>query len=225
MMLTGGPALAAKSIRQMVPTAASILPPAVAKTVYENISAGMPVICYHLDGSGSGTTSTTAQNGGAASETKPQQTQPAAETKPQQSQAASNNPSGVHETTAPRTEEVPSHPLRRSRRLQLLSQPPRHSRHPSRPPRRLSRPARLPLVPVRRRLIRDRTVPARALHPQFFIRWSGKRRYIRRHSERTRWSGSSSGGLSGSGVSSTPGVSQTPGPRGLRREWDNYLTK
>lgn len=32
--------------------------------------------------SGSGTTSTTAQNGGAASETKPQQTQSAAETKP-----------------------------------------------------------------------------------------------------------------------------------------------
>lgn len=60
----------------------------------------MPVICYHLDGSGSGTTSTTAQNGGAASETKPQQTQSAAETKPQQSQAASNNPSGAHETTA-----------------------------------------------------------------------------------------------------------------------------
>ncbi len=54
------------------------LPPAVAKTVYENISAGMPVLCYHLQGSGSGTTSTTAQNGGAAAaETKPQQTQPA----------------------------------------------------------------------------------------------------------------------------------------------------
>ncbi|MFR5732493.1 MAG: L,D-transpeptidase family protein [Clostridium sp.] len=30
------------------------LPPAVAKTVYENISAGMPVLCYHLQGSGSG---------------------------------------------------------------------------------------------------------------------------------------------------------------------------
>ena len=54
------------------------LPPAVAKTVYENISAGMPVLCYHLQGSESGTTSTTAQNGGAsAAETKPQPTQPA----------------------------------------------------------------------------------------------------------------------------------------------------
>ena len=49
------------------------LPPAVAKTVYENISAGMPVLCYHLQGAESGTTSTTAQNGGAsAAETKPQ---------------------------------------------------------------------------------------------------------------------------------------------------------
>ena len=54
------------------------LPPAVAKTVYENISAGMPVLCYHLQGSESGTTSTTAQNGGAsAAETKPQPTHPA----------------------------------------------------------------------------------------------------------------------------------------------------
>lgn len=26
------------------------LPPAVAKTIYENISAGIPVLCYHLDG-------------------------------------------------------------------------------------------------------------------------------------------------------------------------------
>ena len=70
------------------------LPPAVAKTVYENISAGMPVLCYHLQGSGSGTTSTTAQNGGAsAAETKPQQTQ----------QAQTNTESGqgsTHETAA-----------------------------------------------------------------------------------------------------------------------------
>lgn len=61
------------------------LPPAVAKTVYENISAGMPVICYHLDGTGDGKTSTAAQNG--AVESNPQQTtaaQTPAETKAQQ---------------------------------------------------------------------------------------------------------------------------------------------
>ena len=77
------------------------LPPAVAKTIYENISAGMPVLCYHLDGSGSGTTSTTAQNGGTASETKPQQTQPAqtaAETKAPQT--AESGQGGSHETAA-----------------------------------------------------------------------------------------------------------------------------
>ena len=70
------------------------LPPAVAKTVYENISAGMPVLCYHLQGSESGTTSTTAQNGGAsAAETKPQPTQ----------QAQTNTESGqgsTHETAS-----------------------------------------------------------------------------------------------------------------------------
>ena len=59
----------------------------------------MPVLCYHLDGSGgSGTTSTTAQNRGAALETKPQQTakpaQTESETKPQPTtarSAAANN--------------------------------------------------------------------------------------------------------------------------------------
>ena len=68
------------------------LPPAVAKTVYENISAGMPVLCYHLQGSGSGTTSTTAQNGGAAAaETKPQPPQPA---------NAESGQGSTHETAA-----------------------------------------------------------------------------------------------------------------------------
>lgn len=87
------------------------LPPAVAKTIYENISAGMPVICYHLDGSASGKTSTTAQNGGTASETKPQQTQPAqtaAETKAQQNaesgqgstETAASQPDGASQSSA-----------------------------------------------------------------------------------------------------------------------------
>lgn len=34
------------------------LPPAIAQTIYENISAGTPVLCYHLDGTESGKTST-----------------------------------------------------------------------------------------------------------------------------------------------------------------------
>lgn len=47
------------------PTAASILPPAVAKTIYENISAGDPVLCYHLDGTESSKTSGTKKDGTA----------------------------------------------------------------------------------------------------------------------------------------------------------------
>ena len=42
------------------------LPPAVAKTIYENISAGDPVLCYHLDGTESASTSGTKKDEMAA---------------------------------------------------------------------------------------------------------------------------------------------------------------
>lgn len=52
------------------------LPPAVAKTIFENIAAGVPVLCYHL----SGTESQTASNGTSKpAETKPAETKPATE--------------------------------------------------------------------------------------------------------------------------------------------------
>lgn len=41
------------------------LPPAVAKTIYENISAGDPVLCYHMDGTESSSTSGTKKDGEA----------------------------------------------------------------------------------------------------------------------------------------------------------------
>lgn len=41
------------------------LPSAVAKTIYENISAGDPVLCYHLDGTESSSTSGTKKDGEA----------------------------------------------------------------------------------------------------------------------------------------------------------------
>lgn len=47
------------------------LPPAVAKTIFENIAAGVPVLCYHLPG----TESQTASNGTS----KPAETKPATE--------------------------------------------------------------------------------------------------------------------------------------------------
>ena len=44
----------------------AFLPPAVAKTIYENISAGDPVLCYHLDGTESASTSGTKKDETAA---------------------------------------------------------------------------------------------------------------------------------------------------------------
>ncbi len=189
------------------------LPPAVAKTVYENISAGMPVICYHLDGSGSGTTSTTAQNGGAASETKPQQTQPAAETKPQQSQAASNNPSGVHETTAAQNGG--------SSQSSAAAQPTTAAPQPTTAAQPASQPTTAASQPTS--AASSGSGQAQAYPGQ---NSSGQSSSSGSSSSGGPGSGgtsggiqnapggpgSSSGGLSGSGVSSTPGVSQTPGP-------------
>lgn len=189
------------------------LPPAVAKTVYENISAGMPVICYHLDGSGSGTTSTTAQNGGAVSETKPQQTQPAAETKPQQSQAASNNPSGAHETTAAQNGG--------SLQSSAAAQPTTAAPQPTTAAQPASQPTTAASQPTS--AASSGSGQAQAYPGQ---NSSGQSSSSGSSSSGGPGSGgtsggiqnapggpgSSSGGLSGSGVSSTPGVSQTPGP-------------
>lgn len=53
------------------------LPPAVAKTIYENISAGAPVLCYHLDGTESSSTSGTKKDGEAETTAAPATTAPA----------------------------------------------------------------------------------------------------------------------------------------------------
>lgn len=45
------------------------LPPAVAKTIYENIEAGIPVLCYHLDGTEKSKTTSTESSTAAKSET------------------------------------------------------------------------------------------------------------------------------------------------------------
>ena len=183
------------------------LPPAVAKTIYENISAGMPVICYHLDGSGSGTTSTTAQNGGAASETKPQQTQPAAETKPQQSQAASDNPSGAHETTAAQNGG--------SSQSSAAAQPTTAAPQPTTAAQPASQPTTAASQPTS--AASSGSGQAQAYPGQ---NSSGQSSSSGSSSSSGPGSGGTSGGTqsapggpgSSSGVSSTPGVSQTPGP-------------
>lgn len=84
------------------------LPPAVAKTIYENISAGMPVLCYHLDGTGSESTSTTTKvkettaATTAAAETTPAET--VAQTQPAETTAAAV----PTETSAAAAETVPA---------------------------------------------------------------------------------------------------------------------
>lgn len=74
------------------------LPASVAKTIYENIDAGMPVLCYHLDGTGSKTTT----SGSGAEKPAQQETAAVSETS-----AAAGNPS-VPETSASVPETAPS---------------------------------------------------------------------------------------------------------------------
>lgn len=84
------------------------LPPAAAKTIYENISAGMPVLCYHLDG-----TESTA----SGTQTKPAQTKPAettpAETKPAETRPAETTPVETKpvETTPAETKPAQTEPM------------------------------------------------------------------------------------------------------------------
>ena len=171
------------------------LPPAVAKTIYENISAGMPVLCYHLDGSGSGTTSTTAQNGGAASETKPQQTQPAqteSETKPQPTTAAQ-----PQQTTAAQPQPTTAAQPQPT----TAAQPqPTTAAQPASQPTSAQSPGSA------------QAYPGQNSSGQNASSGSSSSGGPGSGSNGTQSSPGGPGGASGSGVSSSPGVSQTPGP-------------
>lgn len=82
------------------------LPPSVAKTIFDNISAGTPVICYNLPGTEKSTTSGTAK----PAETKPAETTAPAETPaPPETQApapAETQAPGPAPTTAPTQAET-----------------------------------------------------------------------------------------------------------------------
>lgn len=99
------------------------LPPSVAKTIFENIEAGMPVLCYHLEGTESGKkTSAAATSGDTTEATSPVQNTaptvnpgavtPPAATTPENSgavtpggEAAGSNPGEAGgENTAPGTD-------------------------------------------------------------------------------------------------------------------------
>ena len=78
------------------------LPPAVAKTIYENISAGDPVLCYHLDGTESSKTSGTKKDGTAATTAVPTTAAPETTAAPATTAAPETTAAGpsVPETTA-----------------------------------------------------------------------------------------------------------------------------
>lgn len=81
------------------------LPPSVAKTIFENISAGYPVLCYHLDGTeGKGTSKT-------QKETQPETTAAeitAAETTAAETAAAETTVSGETAESQPETTAAPA---------------------------------------------------------------------------------------------------------------------
>lgn len=60
------------------------LPPSVAKTIYESITSGMPVLCYHLEGTAKGSsTAAPAETTASAEATAPVETTAAETTAPQ----------------------------------------------------------------------------------------------------------------------------------------------
>ncbi|MBQ2400535.1 MAG: L,D-transpeptidase family protein, partial [Lachnospiraceae bacterium] len=78
------------------------LPPKAAQLIYEQISAGDPVLCYHLEGTESKMTTKASdvKVGGSPSVTKPTETKPA-ETKPAATKPSATKP--VETTPAPTT--------------------------------------------------------------------------------------------------------------------------
>lgn len=84
------------------------LPPSVAKVIFENISAGMPVLCYHLDGTDSQKTSGSSKGGGTSSAAAPAQTgAPATQAPPVQTESVTESRGAIppgQETPAPETQ-------------------------------------------------------------------------------------------------------------------------
>lgn len=84
------------------------LPPSVAKVIFENISAGMPVLCYHLDGTDSQKTSGSSKGGGTSSAATPAQTgAPATQAPPVQTESVTESRGAIppgQETPAPETQ-------------------------------------------------------------------------------------------------------------------------
>ena len=83
------------------------LPPAVAKTIYENISAGMPVLCYHLEVTEAGAgTNTGAGTDSSAAETTAAETTAAETTAGESAGETAAESQEETETTVPETAPV-----------------------------------------------------------------------------------------------------------------------
>lgn len=89
------------------------LPPAAAKTIYENISAGMPVLCYHLEGTERGSAATVPAETTAAAETpavQPEVPSEPQETTAETTEAPTEAPVPPVETTASPAESSAAEP-------------------------------------------------------------------------------------------------------------------
>lgn len=82
------------------------LPPSVAKTIYESITSGMPVLCYHLEGTAKGSSTAAPAETTASAETNAPAEMTAAETTAPQPETAVPEETLPAETT--QTETQPS---------------------------------------------------------------------------------------------------------------------
>lgn len=86
------------------------LPPLVAKIIYENISAGMPVLCYHLEGTERGSASTAPGKTPAETSVPAEATAPAETTVPAEGLVPAETNANMQETSAEIPADTPSAP-------------------------------------------------------------------------------------------------------------------
>lgn len=83
------------------------LPPQVAKTIFENISSGDPVLCYHLDGTGSSASSKPGGQGSAATEATTETAAPVTEAPTTAAPTTAAPTEAPAATVAPETPQSP----------------------------------------------------------------------------------------------------------------------
>lgn len=100
------------------------LPPAVAKTIYENISAGIPVLCYHLGGTDKGTATTApVETTAAAAETTEAVTETTAASVETTTANSQTEPAGPDATEEPASQNQPTPQLSTEPAAQPTPQP------------------------------------------------------------------------------------------------------